>query len=76
MLHGQRGAALDAGGAVADHPVEFLAQLVHDARHALLRERVLVARLRGRQRCSVSTRLSRISAWFSLASPCTTLMRS
>src|SRR5437763_157077 len=40
-------AALDAGGAVADHPVEPLAQLGDAAPHPLLRQRVLVARLRG-----------------------------
>ena len=47
--HGERGAALDAGRAVADHPVEFAAQLLDDAGDALLGQRILVAGLRGRQ---------------------------
>jgi hypothetical protein len=42
-------AALDAGRAVADHPVELLLELGHHPGDALLGERVLVARLRGRQ---------------------------
>ena len=40
-------AALDASRAVADHPVEPLAQFIDDALHAFFGQRVLVARLRG-----------------------------
>src|SRR5258705_7094146 len=49
MAHRQRRAALDAGGAVADHPVELAAQLPDDRGDAVLGQRVLVASLRGRQ---------------------------
>ena len=42
-------AMLDAGRAVADDIVEIILELVDDARHAFLAERVLVARLRGRE---------------------------
>ena len=49
VTHGERRAALDAGRAVADHPVELLLELGHHPGDALLGERVLVARLRGRQ---------------------------
>ena len=47
--HGERGPALDAGRAVADHPIEFATQLLDDAGNACLGQRILVARLRGRQ---------------------------
>ncbi|MGY4375689.1 hypothetical protein ACVWZ3_003328 [Bradyrhizobium sp. i1.3.6] len=47
--HRHGGAALDAGRAVADHPVEAVAQIVDDLADALFRQRVLVAGLRGRQ---------------------------
>jgi hypothetical protein len=47
--HRECGAALDAGRAVADHPVELVPQLGDDAADPVLGERVLVAGLRGRQ---------------------------
>ena len=48
--HGEGGAALDAGRAVADDPVELCAQLFDDARDAVFGEGVLVAGLRRRQK--------------------------
>jgi hypothetical protein len=48
--HRQRCAALDASRAVADHPVEFIAQFLDDARDALFGQDILVPGLRGRQR--------------------------
>ncbi len=42
-------ALLDAGGAVADDPIEALAQFVHHPLHPVFGQRVLVARLRGRK---------------------------
>src|SRR6516162_322052 len=47
--HGERGAALDAGGAVADHPIEHTAQLRNHATDPFFGQRVLVAGLRRRQ---------------------------
>ncbi len=44
---------LDAGRAVADHPVELFAQFGENARDAFLRERILVARLGRRQQREV-----------------------
>ena len=54
MAHGQRRAALDSGGAVADDPVEHLAQFADHPGHALFREGVLVA---GLGRCEEIERL-------------------
>ena len=47
--HGERGATLDTGWAIADDPVEFCAQFPDHARHAVFGERILVPRLRGRK---------------------------
>src|SRR6185312_17100358 len=47
--HGERGAALDAGRAVAQNPVEPAPEFVDDAPDALVGQRVLVAGLGGRQ---------------------------
>ena len=47
MAHGERGSPLDAGRAVANHPIEFRAQLPDHARHPFLGQRILVAGLRG-----------------------------
>ena len=41
VSHRQRCAALDASRAVADHPVEFIAQLLDGARDALFGQRIL-----------------------------------
>ena len=49
VAHRQRGAALDAGRAVADHPVEPFPQLIDHPLHAVGGERVLIAGLRGGQ---------------------------
>src|SRR5207248_10893839 len=46
MSHRQDCTALDAGGTVADHPVESLLELADDAPHPFLGEGVLVAGLR------------------------------
>ncbi len=48
--HSQHRAAFDARRAVANHPVEALPQVADDPLDALLREGVLVAGLRGRQK--------------------------
>ena len=53
ISHRQCRAALDSGRAVADDPVETLAQLGDHAADAFFRQRVLVARLRGRQQVKV-----------------------
>src|SRR6478736_1434358 len=45
--HGERRSPLDAGRAVADDPIERRPQLADHALDAVIRERVLVARLRG-----------------------------
>ncbi len=55
--HGERRATLDSGRTVANHKVEAAAQLVDDALHAFLRQRVLVARLRGRQKAEIGKAL-------------------
>ena len=49
MAHGKERAPLDAGRAVADHPVEIGAQRIDHMGDAVLGERVLVAGLRGRE---------------------------
>ena len=49
IAHGERGAAFDAGRAVAQDPVEPAPELGDDAADALVGQRVLVPRLRGRQ---------------------------
>jgi hypothetical protein len=69
--HRQRCAALDAGRAVADHSIEFTAQLLDHAGDALLGQRILVAGLRGRQEPQRS-RLSRMRACESFATLWTT----
>ncbi len=43
------GPALDAGGAVADHPVELFPELADHPRHAVVRQGILVAGLGGRK---------------------------
>ena len=53
MPHRQRGAALDAGGAVANDPVEFGAQFVDHLGDTLVGQRVLVAGLRCRQEIQI-----------------------
>src|SRR5947209_3862618 len=45
MAHRERGTAVDAGRAVADHPVEFLLELGDDPGDAAAGERVLVTGL-------------------------------
>ena len=50
MSHRQDCTALDAGGTVADHPVESLLELADDAPHPFLGEGVLVAGLRCREK--------------------------
>jgi hypothetical protein len=47
--HGESGPTLDAGGAVADHPVENRAKFRSHAADPFLGQRVLVAGLRRRQ---------------------------
>ena len=49
VAHREQRAALDAGRAVADDPVEVLAQFADDALDALVGQRVLVAGLGGRE---------------------------
>jgi len=51
--HGEHGAPLDAGGAVAQHPVKALAKLGDDAPDTFFRQCVLVLGLRGRQQRQV-----------------------
>ncbi len=48
-MHGELGAALDTGRGVADHPVELLAQFLHDPGDARIGQGVLVTGLRSRQ---------------------------
>jgi hypothetical protein len=70
--HRQRCAALDAGRAVADHPIEFTAQLLDHAGDALLGQRAFVAVCEAGRSHSVSTRLSRMRACESFATLWTT----
>ncbi len=51
--HGERCAAFDPGRAVADHPVEPFPQLLDHPLDAIGGQRILVARLRGRQQRQV-----------------------
>ncbi len=49
MVHGELSAALDAGGGVADHPIELRAKLFHHPGDAFVGEGILVPGLGGRE---------------------------
>ena len=46
MPHGEGGPPLDAGGAIADNPIEVLAQFVDHTRDAFFAQSILIPGLR------------------------------